>query len=174
MGANLYKLLGKKTRVERNDDSDTKVGIRGNQSKPIKNNIDKSENSIIEIEENFSEETFLIGAKKAFEIIVSSYKENNIDVADQLLSSKVLNFFREQIQTNNITYDSFQITELKASILNIEVAKQMARIKVSFESTQETLIEKKSETLNIQDIWTFEKTLGSTNPNWVLAEVTKE
>ena len=174
MGANLYKLLGKKTRVERNDDSDTKVGIRGNQSKPIKNNIDKSENSIIEIEENFSEETFLIGAKKAFEIIVSSYKENNIDVADQLLSSKVLNFFREQIQTNNITYDSFQITELKASILNIEVAKQMARIKVSFESTQKTLIEKKSETLNIQDIWTFEKTLGSTNPNWVLAEVTKE
>ena len=174
MGANLYKLLGKKTRIERNDDSDTKVGIRGNQSKPIKNNIDKSENSIIEIEENFSEETFLIGAKKAFEIIVSSYKENNIDVADQLLSSKVLNFFREQIQTNNITYDSFQITELKASILNIEVAKQMARIKVSFESTQKTLIEKKSETLNIQDIWTFEKTLGSTNPNWVLAEVTKE
>ena len=174
MGANLYKLLGKKTRIERNDDSDTKVGIRGNQSKPIKNNIDKSENSILEIEENFSEETFLIGAKKAFEIIVSSYKENNIDVADQLLSSKVLNFFREQIQTNNITYDSFQITELKASILNIEVAKQMARIKVSFESTQKTLIEKKSETLNIQDIWTFEKTLGSTNPNWVLAEVTKE
>ena len=173
MGANLYKLLGKKTRIERNDDSDTKVGIRGNQSKPIKNNIDKSENSIIEIEENFSEETFLIGAKKAFEIIVSSYKENNIDVADQLLSSKVLNFFREQIQTNNITYDSFQITELKASILNIEVTKQMARIKVSFESTQKTLIEKKSETLNIQDIWTFEKTLGSTNPNWVLAEVTK-
>ena len=70
-----------------------KVGIRGNQSKPIKNDIDKSENSIIEIEENFSEETFLIGAKKAFEIIVSSYKENNIDVADQLLNSKVLNVF---------------------------------------------------------------------------------
>ena len=56
----------------------------------------KVENSIIEIEDNFSEETFLIGAKKAFEIIVSSYKENNIDAADQLLSSKVLNFFENK------------------------------------------------------------------------------
>ena len=65
MGANLYKLLGKKTRIERNDDSDTKGGIRGDHNKPIKNNIDKSENSILEIEENFSEETFLTGAKKA-------------------------------------------------------------------------------------------------------------
>ncbi len=174
MGANLYKLLGKKTRIERNDDSDTKVGNRVDHNKTIKNNIDKSENSIIEIEENFSEETFLIGAKKAFEIIVSSYKENNIDAADQLLSSKVLKFFREQIQAHNIEYDSFQITELKASILNIEVAKNIARIKVLFESTQKNLVKKKSETLNIQDIWTFEKTLGSTNPNWVLVEVTKE
>ena len=63
-----------------------------------------------------------------------------------MLSSKVLNFFREQIQTHKIKYDSFQITELKASILNIEVAKKMARIKVLFESTQKTLIKKKSET----------------------------
>ena len=63
---------------------------------------------------------------------------------------------------------------MKASILNIEVAKKTARIKVLFESTQKNLIKKKSETLNIQDIWIFEKTLGSTNPNWVLAEVTKE
>lgn len=174
MGANLYKLLGKKTRIERNDDSDTKGGIRRNHNKTVKNNIDKSENSITQIEENFSEETFLIGARKAFEIIVSSYKENNIDLAKQLLSSKVLDSFREQIQTHNINYDSFQITELKASILNIEVAKKIARIKVLFESTQQNLIKKKSETLNIQDIWTFEKTLGSTNPNWVLAEVTEE
>ena len=174
MGANLYKLLGKKTRIERNDDSDNKVSIKGNHNKPIKNDIDKSENSITNIEENFSEETFLIGAKKAFEIIVSSYKENNIDAAEQLLNSKVLNTFREQIQTHKIKYDSFQITELKASILNIEVAKKIARIKVLFESTQKNLIKKKSETLNIQDIWTFEKTLGSTSPNWVLAEVTEE
>ena len=39
----------------------------------------------------------------------------------------------------------------------------MARIKVSFESTQKTLIKKKL-TLNIQDIWTFEKDFRKHEP----------
>ena len=57
---------------------------------------------------DFSEETFLIGAKKAFKIIVSSYKENNIESADQFLAQSYLKAFREQIKT--IILYNFKIT----------------------------------------------------------------
>ena len=74
----------------------------------------------------------------------------------------------------NHKLESFQITQLKAAILNIEVVKKIAKIKVLFESTQRSMIEKKQETYSLKDVWTFEKILGNNNPNWVLAEVTTE
>ena len=75
---------------------------------------------------------------------------------------------------SNSKLESFQITQLKAAILNKEVVKKIAKIKVLFESTQISTIEKKLETVNLKDVWTFEKIIGSNNPNWVLAEVTTE
>ncbi|MBF96108.1 MAG: hypothetical protein CFH34_01573 [Alphaproteobacteria bacterium MarineAlpha9_Bin4] len=125
-------------------------------------------------DKSFSEESFLKGAKKAFKIIVSSYKENNINEARNLLSPKVFDAFQGETSLGGNNLKSFQITELKASVIKIEVIKKIAKIKVLFESSQRSLFEKKTETLNVKDIWTFEKIIESNNPNWVLAEVTTE
>ena len=171
LGANLYKLLGKRTRVENDVQDDDKVS--GRQSR-FDESLEGSEKSILEVEKNFSEDTFLDGAKKAFKIIVSSYKDKNIYAVKELLSEKVFESFQEQSELQDLKYSSFQIKELKASVLNIEVVREIAKIKVLFESTQESILEKKVDLQKIRDVWMFEKEVGIDNPNWILAEVISE
>ena len=69
---------------------------------------------------------------------------------------------------------SFEIIDLRASIVNFEIIKKIAKIKVLFESKQRNILEKKTEIHDVKDIWTFEKIIGSKNPNWLLAAVTTE
>ena len=83
---------------------------------------------ISSIDKDFSEESFLDGARKAFRIIVSAYKENNLNTAESLLSPEVFSAFQEQADMYNHKLESFQITQLKAAILNIEVVKKIAKI----------------------------------------------
>ncbi len=106
-------------------------------------------------------------------MIVSSYKENNIRAAERLLSPKVFKAFEEQTDTKN-SAESFQITDVKPSIINIEVVKKLAKIKVIFLSTQKVKSEKKEKIINVRDVWTFEKIIGSKDPTWILAEVSSE
>ena len=42
-----------------------------------------------------------------------------------------------------------------------------------FLSTQK-IIRKKDKIINVKDIWTFEKIIGSKDPTWILAEVSSE
>ena len=51
---------------------------------------------------------------------------------------------------------------------------KLAKIKVKFLSTQKNTLEKKAEIIDVIDIWTFEKILGSKDPTWILAEVSSE
>ena len=60
------------------------------------------------------------------------------------------------IKYNN--YETFNISSVKASILNIEVVKNYANIKVKFLSSQKVTLNNKIKNLeNIKDIWTFKK-----------------
>ena len=43
-----------------------------------------------------------------------------------------------------------------------------------FLSTQKSKLEKKDKTIEVKDIWTFEKIIGSKDPIWILAEVSSE
>ena len=75
------------------------------------------------------------GAESAFKIIVSAYKQNNIESAQSLLSPKVLKAFQEQTVSQPSIKD-FHFTNITSSIVNIEVVKKLAKIKVKFSSTQ--------------------------------------
>ncbi len=174
LGANLYKLLGKKPHIEGKEKAKDKVKLSNQNSDHFDNNIGYYEQEILNADETFSAESFLKGAKKAFRIIVSSYKENNIKIAESLLRPEVFKAFQEQSNMEEHKLKSFEIIDLSASIVNIEIIKKIAKIKVLFESKQRSIIEKKIETQDLKDIWTFEKIIGSKNPNWLLAEVTTE
>ena len=173
MAANLYKVLGKKTNIENKEAKEDNVNFLNKSiDKPDKESIN-SEEELVRIDKGFSIDKFLVGAEKAFKIIVSSYKENKIESAEKLLSPKVLKAFQEQIKNNANIYN-FKIIDIKASVVNIDLVKKLAKIKVRFLSTQKNILEKKEEIIDVVDIWTFEKIIGSKDPTWILAEVNSE
>ena len=173
MAANLYKVLGKKTNIENKEAKKDNVNFLNKSiDKPDKESIN-SEEELVRIDKGFSIDKFLVGAEKAFKIIVSSYKENKIESAEKLLSPKVLKAFQEQIKNNANIYN-FKIIDIKASVVNIDLVKKLAKIKVRFLSTQKNILEKKEEIIDVVDIWTFEKIIGSKDPTWILAEVNSE
>ena len=95
LGANLYKLLGKKPHIEGKEKTEEKVKLSNQNPDHFDKNIDYYKQEILNADKNYSEESFLNGAKKAFRIIVSSYKENNIKIAERLIGPKVFKAFQK-------------------------------------------------------------------------------
>ena len=173
LAANLYRVLGKKTNIESKDAQDEKVKFLNKNLENYETKLNSLEEELMYADKSFSTESFLSGAEKAFKIIVSSYKEKNIESAEKLLSPKVMKAFQEQTEMQN-DIQSFKITKVKSSIIDIEIVKKLAKVKVKFLSTQKNIYENKDETISVKDTWTFEKIIGSNDPTWVLSEVTSE
>ena len=135
---------------------------------------------------NFNKESFLTSAKKAFELIVTSFAKGDTQTLEMLVNSKLYKRFQEIIneradegitsETDFIGFDSAEITHAEISKNNI------AKITVKFISEQVNLLRNKEGEViegdeqyiqNITDVWTFERALTSTSPNWLLASTKK-
>ena len=119
----IYIEFLEKTNINSKKTQDENINLVNKNIKKFATEFDSQEEAIISGDKSFTLESFLLGAEKAFKIIVSSYKENNIESAESLLSPKVLQAFKEQSDThNNIV--SLEITNIKSSVVNIEVVKK--------------------------------------------------
>ena len=135
---------------------------------------------------NFNKESFLTSAKKAFELIVTSFAKGDTQTLEMLVNSRLYKRFQEIIneradegitsETDFIGFDSAEITHAEISKNNI------AKITVKFISEQVNLLRNKEGEViegdeqyiqNITDVWTFERALTSTSPNWLLASTKK-
>lgn len=135
---------------------------------------------------NFNKEKFLSSAKKAFELILSSFSKGDTETLEKLVSKNVAKKFQEILnqrqaegitsETDLISFDSAEITEAKIT------KNDLARITVKFISEQVNLLKNKNGEIiegddkyiqNITDIWTFERNITSTNPNWLLTSTKK-
>ncbi len=171
----MYKVLGKKTVSEDVSSNEQDANIEKDNSIFSKDVMDYSQKQIVDLDRNFSFSVFLDGAKSAFNIIVSAYKNKNIQEVKDLLSSEVYENFKNsisQIKSKEDNKDFFKITSLKAAILNIEVEDKLAKIKVEFSSIQEPILEQENKKNNeIKDIWVFEREMDSESLMWKLVEV---
>ena len=135
-----------------------------------------------QIDRNFSEKEFTGGAKSAFEMILTAYAEGDLAQLRRLLGYDLLQSFTASIENRTAAKETLSITldELReASILNISVIDQMASITMHFHSVQ-TRVAKDSHGEPIDpedtgpreftDIWTFERDLNVSDPNWKLTE----
>ena len=137
--------------------------------------------SIPELEENFSKlktayetindfdhNSFLEGAKNAFETIINAFNRGDKKILKNLLTPEVFKSFEGAIDSKNIDSD-YQFYSL--NIKNVEsVTLEGGQIKIcikfiseQFKNNDESTVIKK------QDIWTFEKAIKSKNPNWLLS-----
>ncbi len=138
--------------------------------------------SLRQIDRNFSEKEFISGAKSAFEMILTAYAEGDLAQLRRLLGYELLQSFTSSIENRIASKESLSITldELReASILNISVIDQMASITMHFHSVQTRVAKDKngepidsedSEACEFTDIWTFERDLTLSDPNWKLTE----
>ncbi len=134
--------------------------------------IEYSKKQLLDLDNNFSFHNFIQGAKEAFKIIVEAFNNNKVEEIKHLVSTEVYDNFQNAIDTKNNNYQTFNISSVKASILNIEVVKNYANIKVRFLSTQKVTLNNKIKKLeNIKDIWTFEKDMKADSLIWKLVEV---
>ena len=134
--------------------------------------MEYSQKQILNLDKNFSFNNFIQGAKEAFKIIVEAFNNKKIEEIKHLVSKEVYENFQKAIDLKNNGKKTFNISAVKASILNIEVVKNYANIKVRFLSNQKVTSNNKTENLeNIKDIWTFEKDMKASSLVWKLVEV---
>ena len=134
--------------------------------------MEYSQKQILNLDKNFSFHNFIQGAKEAFKIIVEAFNNKKVEEIKHLVSTEVYNNFQKAIDLKNNNYETFNISSVKASILNIEVVKNYANIKVKFLSNQRVTLNNQTKNLdNIKDIWTFEKDMKTNSHVWKLVEV---
>ena len=165
-------MLGKRTI------SDKKLFKNKTKENEIKDSIfseqdmEYSQKQLLDLDNNFSFHNFIQGAKEAFKIIVEAFNNNKVEEIKHLVSTEVYDNFQKAIDIKNNNYQTFNISSVKASILNIEIVKNYANIKVRFLSTQRVTLDNKIKKLeNIKDIWTFEKDMKADSLIWKLVEV---
>ncbi len=172
LATNLYRVLGKRTI------SDKKLFKNKAREHEVKDSIffekdmEYSQKQLLDLDNNFSFHNFIQGAKEAFKIIVEAFNNNKVEEIKHLVSTEVYDNFQKAIDIKNNNYQTFNISSVKASILNIEIVKNYANIKVRFLSTQRVTLDNKIKKLeNIKDIWTFEKDMKADSLIWKLVEV---
>jgi len=115
-------------------------------------------------------------------MILTAYAEGDLAQLRRLLGYDLLQSFASSIENRIAAKESLSITldELReSSILNISVIDQMASITMHFHSVQTRVAtDKNGEPLDgddngareFTDIWTFERDLTLSDPNWKLTE----
>lgn len=134
----------------------------------------------------FNKESFLSGAKKAFEIILSAFSRGDTETLEKLVSKNIAKKFQEILnhrQAEGITSETDFISFSSAEITDAKIIKNdLAKITVKFISEQVNLLRNKNGDViegdeqyiqNITDIWTFERNITSTSPNWLLTSTKK-
>lgn len=135
---------------------------------------------------DFNKENFLRGAQRAFEVIVTSFSKGDTQTLEMLVNKTLVKKFKEIIEkrkeegivseTDFIGFENTEITDAKISKNDI------AKITVKFVSEQVNILKNSKDEViegdenfiqNITDVWTFERSLTSTNPNWLLVSTKK-
>ncbi len=177
LAANLYRILGKKTDTPDLLAKKGQTEFFSEESLSLDPLLDASELKLQKLDKNFNTSNFLEGAKSAFNLIVSSYKQNKLEGVKGYLSKNVYSIFEKAISSNEQEEheeSTFEIIKLNASIIKIDIVKKLARIKVEFLSLQKTKKNDNHEEQEIKDVWTFEKEVSNPDPNWLLIEVSSE
>lgn len=129
---------------------------------------------------HFTVDTFMNGAGSAFEMIVNAYAAHDTDTLKPLLADDVYSSFAAAIQDRE---DSGEVMETELILIKpvkleeATVEDRLATVAVRFESEQVNVIKDAEgqvidgdpeQVESVTDIWTFQRNLSSSDPNWLL------
>lgn len=130
----------------------------------------------------FDLEHFLEGARAAFEMILEAFAKGDKDTLRMLLAPEVYESFARAVDEriaagHELTVEVVAIR--RAEVVEAGMRGRRARITVRFVSEQITatrdaegrLIDgNSSKIVEVEDLWTFERDVRSSDPNWQLVE----
>jgi predicted lipid-binding transport protein (Tim44 family) len=132
------------------------------------------------IDPDFSKESFLAGARSAFEMIVAAYAAGDAGALRPLLSNEVFERFKgaidqrrkanETLSTTLVGVKSAEIAEasLQDRIANVTVTFVTEQVNVTTDATGKVVDGDASQVTTVTDIWTFARNTRQRDPNWSL------
>ena len=129
-----------------------------------------------------AQKDFIIGAKIAYENIITSFSSGNLKSVKELLDKKVYNQFDEAIKSRNANGQISETTFIginSAEIKKHENKKGFLEVTVNFVSEIISCVKDKNNNIltgdpkkikKVFDTWKFSKQINSTNPNWLLID----
>jgi predicted lipid-binding transport protein (Tim44 family) len=185
----LYSVLGQETSEENffnkfnNSKNVTNTAIK-NPQLPIelfKNHKFSSAFTLIHsYDNNFSEEHFIHGAKKFFEIIIKAFGDKDKSYLKTLMSVDVYEKFLQQLdkaQEKQQTIEKILVSIKEIEIIEANVKDKQASMVIKFISEQINLIRDvagniiqgdPSEVEVLEDVWQLSRNLENKNPHWLL------
>ncbi|MEM6407495.1 MAG: Tim44/TimA family putative adaptor protein [Pseudomonadota bacterium] len=133
-------------------------------------------------EPSFGVSEFLGGAKQAYEMILMAFENGDIDEVAPFLSKEVFETFQEVIDMRadqGLTVDANFIGVRETTLLDasFDEDSKLAELKLRFVGEMSSVVRDSAgdivdgdpnEVKRQKDIWTFERVMGSDNPNWQL------
>lgn len=131
---------------------------------------------------NFEPQSFLSGARAAFEMIVLAYAKGDLETVRPFVAPDVYDSFNEAVQ-ERLAEEEVLETKLysirSADVTAAELRGRETRVTVTFVSEQNNVIRDKDGNIVdgdttsrevVTDVWTFARDTKSSDPNWTLVE----
>lgn len=119
---------------------------------------------------------FLKGARKAYEMIVVAHAKGDIETLKPLLNADVLAAFESDIADRHAAGTTEPIEFVSAPRGEIEDARIEAgivRIAVRLSAEIRVASNPDAEAERTDELWTFERPVAATGPNWTLSQVSE-
>ena len=128
---------------------------------------------------NFDPARFLEGARQAHETIVRAYAAGDRETLKPLLTPRVMDSFEAGIAAREARGETEEAEFLHPARADLETAtaednRAVAKVRFLAElrnrvKPADPAAEEQVEERRVAEIWTFERILGASDPNWVLA-----
>lgn len=133
----------------------------------------------------FNPETFLEGARGAYEMIVDAFADGDRETLGRFLASAVLAKYETAIaerESRGLTQTTDIVRLSETAIEDAELDGRMARVTVAFTADLTTVLRDAdgavaegdpSRVRTARELWTFERDVKARDPNWILAKVSR-
>jgi predicted lipid-binding transport protein (Tim44 family) len=115
-------------------------------------------------------------------MILVAYSEENTSLLKSLLSQNIYEEFNESINIRNEKFQKLEYSLIKVEDVKIQdiiINKNVVRIKVLINALNNSIISQikddekvnKRNNSNVNETWSFDKNINSSDPNWKVAEI---
>lgn len=138
---------------------------------------------ISDADPGFTVAGFLDGAKAAYGMILEAYADGDRELLGKLLSKQVQKTYFAALdarEKKELTQTTDLARLLSAEIVGADCSDRTGRIDVAYTADLATMLADTNGDIvdgdpdvlsRVSEVWSFERTLASKNPNWLLASV---